>query len=81
MQYEGKFKLQDRVMTPKGPGYIGALYPDAPYYEGRCVQVTFDSASPGPTYVDGEYVGNYEWRDGDNERFRDEDLVLLEEEG
>jgi hypothetical protein len=42
IQYEGPRQIGERVLTPHGAGYVGALYPDTPYYQGRTVQVTLD---------------------------------------
>lgn len=73
MEYEGRFRLSDTVTTPDGPGYVGALYPDVPYYGGRCVQVTLDGVEYDENDVpDLDYV----------RRYRDEDLEpRLEEWG
>ncbi len=67
VQYEGAFRINDLVLTPKGLGSVGALYPDTPYYGGRLVQVTLNDAEYDEEgYPDLDYV----------ERWRDEDLEL-----
>ena len=80
IEYKGPFKINERVMTPKGPGTVGVLYPPTDFYEGKQVQVTLDDADPGPLYDQrtGEFVGMYDWQDGDYERFADSDLTSLE---
>jgi hypothetical protein len=71
LQYEGRFRIGDRVLTPEGPGFVGALYPDTPFYEGRQVQVTREGAVPG----DDECYSM-----DDVKRWADSDLALADPE-
>lgn len=76
IQYDGPYDIHDRVITPDGPGYVSALYPPVPYYQGKCVQVTLDTDEFGPLYDSrtGEYLGDVD-RLGDLHAYADADLT------